>query len=175
MFRLIRILIVAILLAGIYFYLQQTPYITASWQRTSISASMSLAFPSDARHHTRRVHQARLGDTRLEVYDLIRQDEAYICLRITPHQFRFTKMNLPDLLDPIRQLNDTADAQISLKKQFSYRGQPAYEYHAKTARGQSLWVRLIKFDDTIVSLIYAVDKQPISRRSAENFFDSLQF
>ena len=78
-------------------------------------------------------------------------------------------MNLPDLLDPIRQLNDTADAQISLKKQFSY------EYHAKTARGQSLWVRLIKFDDTIVSLIYAVDKQPISRRSAENFFDSLQF
>ena len=175
MFRLIRILIVAILLAAIYFYLQQTPYITASWQRTPISANLSLAFPSNARHHIRNVPHSTLGDIRLDVYDLIRQDEAFICLSIMPHRSRLATRNLQDLLDPIRQLNDTDDAQISLKKEFSYRGHPAYEYHAKTAQGQSLWVRLIKFDDRVLSLIYAVDKRRISRRSAENFFDSLRF
>ena len=175
MFRLVRILGVGILLAAIYFYLQQTPYITASWQRTPISATLSLAFPEKARYQTRRVQHPSLGLTRLDIYDLIRQDEAFICLNIRPRQRTLAKLSLQDLLESVRQLNDTADAQINLKKEFNFRGHPAFEYHATTISGQRLWVRLVKFDDTIVSLIYAVDNRQVSRHSAENFFNSLEF
>ena len=174
MFRLIRILIVATLLAGVYFYLQQTSFITTTWQRTQVSHGLSLAFPNNARHHTRVVHNTTFGKTHLDIYDLVQHDEAYICLTIKPLSYNLQTKKLEEMVAAIRQLNDTAELHISLKKQFNYGGYPAYEYHATNKHDKTLWVRLIKTDDAIISMIYAVNGQRISQRSAENFFGSLK-
>lgn len=175
MFRLIRILIVAALLAGIYFYLQQTSFITTTWQRAQVGDGLSLAFPKQARHHSRQVYNATFGKTRLDIYDRLQDNEAFICLTIRPQQYPLRSKTLSTIIEPIRQLNDTADTEMTLKKQFTYLGYPAYEYHATDKQGKTLWVRLIKTDGAILSLIYVVDGQSISRRMAENFFTSLKF
>lgn len=175
MFRLIRILIVATVLAGIYFYLQQTAFITTTWQRTQVGNGASLAFPEQARHHTRHINHAAFGKTRLDIYDRIQGNEAFICLTIRPDKYPLHTKNLAAIIEPIRQLNDTVDTDMTLKKQFTYLGYSAYEYHAIDKQGKALWVRLIKTDEAILSLIYAVNGQSISRRTAENFFTSLKF
>lgn len=173
MFRLLKILFIAALLAGIYFYLQQTPFITTTWHRTGISQGISLAFPNSTRQHTRTITSSLFGKTRLDVYDFIADKEAYICLRIHPQYDKTLHKNLEQLFDDIRQLNDTAGMPITLKKQFIYRNYPAYEYHA-AENGQRLWVRLLKVDGAILSLIYAVKGETLNERQAELFFNSLQ-
>jgi len=173
MLRLFKILIVAALLAGLYFYLQHTPFITTTWDRINIKDGISLAFPHTARHHTTTAHTALFGHTKLDVFDFIDTREAYICLRIQPQHDKAMHRNLEQLLADIRQLNDTAGMHTELKKQFVYRGYPAYEYHA-TDRDQRLWIRLLKINGEILSLIYAIKGESVDARQAENFFNSLR-
>lgn len=173
MLRLFKILIVATLLAGIYFYLQHTPFITTTWARAEISNGISLAFPKTARQHTRSVHNTSFGKTQLDVFDYIDTNEAFICLRIRPQHDAVLHKNLEQLFEQIRQLNDTADTQVTLKKQFIYHGYPAYEYQADKP-GQQLLVRLLKINGEIFSLIYVTKEQTNNARQAEIFFNSLK-
>jgi hypothetical protein len=172
MLRILKILLIAALLAGIYFYLQQTPFITTTWPRADLGRGASLAFPVTARHYTRNVHSPLFGITRLDINDVIDTNEAYICLRITPQYDSALHKNLEQLIDHIRQLNDTDGLPISLRQQFIYQGYPVYEYHVQD-KGQRLWVRIVKLNDGILSLMYVVKGESLSEHQASNFFNSL--
>ena len=173
MFKLFRILLIAIVLAALYFYLQQTSFITLTWPYTEITRGASIGFPAASRFHKQQVSNPQLGKTQLEVHDYLDHDVAYICLLIRPSTYDMRDRKWSEIISAVRQLNDTASMSITMSRQFIYREYPAYEYHATSGK-EAVVVRLVRYRGQIISLIYAVNNKAPDIRQAEIFFTALR-
>jgi len=172
--RIFKLLIIAIIVSGVYYYVKQHAGDPSSWQKTSLETGGTIQFPQRPISKTFQRNISSLGKIEFTTYQAVYDKHLFIVLAVSNIEKDIKQKNIQALEQAIHAINDTSLSTISHKKTFVQQSYQGVEYKASNDSGSEAWCRTIKKGNQLLSVIYTSSTSVSDTKSRDTFFRSLR-
>lgn len=177
--RITRLLIIAIIVGSIYFYVKQHSVNSSGWQTISIATPntiplATIEFPQRPVSKTFQRNISSLGKIEFTTYQAVDDKHLFIVLAVSSIEKDIEQKNIQALEQAIHAINDTSLSTISHKQAFVQQSYQGIEYKASNDSGSEAWCRTIKNGNQLLSVIYTSSTSVLDIGPRDRFFRSLK-